>query len=127
MKLLLPTSKKLTLKIAIMLRDALSPPLPDTPSDPHVEANAIDNAFDAMHLNQTTVSNANFSDNWGTADTEDAFTLSGVDGRRLNDCIVSTSASVWGVPTMCLVQLEACFCLLHPHHHNSLVVVLDRR
>ncbi len=55
-------------------------------------------AFDVMLLNQTTVSNDNFSDTWGAADTEDALALSGVDGRRLNDCIVSASASVWGIP-----------------------------
>jgi hypothetical protein len=112
-----------TPKIAIMLRDIPSPPLPDAPSACCVEANALDDAFNAMFLNQTTTSNYNFSGDFGGADTEDALAPSGVDERRLKDCKVSTSASVWGVPTMRPVQLEACFCLLHPHCPNSLVVV----
>jgi hypothetical protein len=49
--------------------------------------------------------------------------MSSVNDAQLKDCIVAASASVWGVPMMCPGQLDACFCLLHPHHPNSLVVV----
>jgi hypothetical protein len=76
-----------------------------------------------MLLNQITTSNKKFSGNFGGAYTEDALAPSGVDERRLKDCIVSTLASVWGIPMMRLVQLEACFCLLHPPRPNSLMVV----
>ncbi len=122
-KLLLPNLKILTLqKIIIMLRDAPLLLLPNAPSDCCIEANALKDVFEVMHLNQTTVSNNNFSDDWGAADTEDAPALSGVNERRLNDCTVSALASVWGVLMMRPVQLKACFCLLHPHRPNSLVV-----
>jgi hypothetical protein len=106
-----------------MLRDAPWPPLPDAPSYRRVKADALGNAFDAILLNQTTASKDNISDIWGATDTEDALALSGVVERRLNDCIVSASASVLGVPAVHPIQLEACFCLLHPHRPNSLMVV----
>jgi hypothetical protein len=124
-KLLLPTPEiNSTPKIAIMSRDALSLLSPDAPSNHRIKANALNNAFDAMLLNPTTVSNDDFSDDWGAADTEDALTLSGVNDTRLKDCIVVASASVWGIPTMPPVQLKACFpLLLHPNCPNSLVVV----
>jgi hypothetical protein len=118
------TTKKIpTPKIAIMLRDVPSLPLPNAPSAHCVKANALDDAFDPLLLIQTTASNDNFSGNFGGADTEDALAPSGVDERRLKDCKVSASTSVWGVPTMRPVQLEVCFCLLHPHCPNSLMVV----
>ncbi len=98
-------------------------PLPNSPSAGCVKADALDDAFDPMLLNQTTASNDNFSGNLCGTDTEDALLPFGIDERRLKDCKVSTLASVWGIPKMRLVQLKACFCLLHPHHPNSLVVV----
>ncbi len=121
--LLLTTKKNPTPKIAIMLRGIPSPPPPNAPSARCVKANALDDAFGAMLLYQTTPSNNNFSGDFGSADTEDALAPSGSYERRLKDCKVSTSASVWGIPTMRLVQLKACFCLLHPHRPNSLMVV----
>jgi hypothetical protein len=86
-------------------------------------ADALDDAFDAMLFNPINISNDNFSVNWGASDIEEALALSGVDDTRLKDCIVAASASVWGIPTMHPGQLEAYFCLLHPHCPNSLVVV----
>jgi hypothetical protein len=106
-----------------MSRDILLPPLPDAASAFCIEADALDDAFNAMLLNQTTASNNNFSGNFGSAGTEDALPPPGVDERRLKDCIVSTLSSVWGIPRMRPVQLEVCFHLLHPHRPNSLVVV----
>ncbi len=97
--------------------------MPNAPSDHHVEADALGNAFDAMLLKQTPVSSDNFSDGWAAADTDNALALSGVDKWRLKDCIVAALASVWGVLTMHPGQIEACFCLLHPHCLNSLAVV----
>ncbi len=76
-----------------------------------------------MLLDISHVVDDNLPDDWGINDTEEVLALSGVDGARLKDCIVNASASVWGVPTMHPVQLEACFRLLHPHRPNSLVVV----
>ena len=61
------------------------------------------------------VSPENFDDDWGVVDIERALQGSGIDKARLNDCIVAASASAFGVPMMCPIQLEACYCLLHPH------------
>jgi hypothetical protein len=105
-----------------MSRDAPLPPLPNAPSNCRIKADALNNAINPMLINATTVSTNDFSDNWGSADTEDALALSGVDVTRPKDCIVAASASVWGVLTMHPVQLKACFDLLHPHRPNSLKV-----
>ena len=76
-----------------------------------------------MLLDPSHVVDDDFPDDWGINDTEEVLAVSGVDDSRLKDCIVDVSASVWGVPTMRPAQLEACFCLLHPHRPNSLIVV----
>jgi superfamily II DNA helicase RecQ len=96
-----------------------SPPSPDAPP----EGGALRDKFDAMLLDISNVVNCDFPNDWGIDDTEDALALSGVDDASLKDCIVDASASVWGVLTMRPAQLDACFCLLHPHRPNSLVVV----
>ncbi len=106
-----------------MLRDVPLPPSPDSSPDHDIITNSLNDAFDAMLLGPLVVSPDNFSDEWGTADTEEALALSGVDDARLKDCIVSATASVWDVPTMHLAQLKACYHLLHPHQPNALVVV----
>jgi hypothetical protein len=104
-----PDSKKKaqTPKIPIMSRDVPLLPSPDGPSNRCVKANALDDAFDAMLLNPTTISNNKFIDNWGAADIEQALLLSSVDDTRLKDCIVATLASVWGITTICPGLLEA--------------------
>jgi hypothetical protein len=76
-----------------------------------------------MILNPPIVSPDNFSEEWGTTETGEALGLSRVDNAGLKDCIVAASASVWGVLMMHPAQLEACYCLLHPHRPNALVVV----
>ncbi len=76
-----------------------------------------------MFLGAAHTADGDFIDDWGVVDTEEALALSNVDDARLKRCIVDASASVWGVPTMRLGQLEACYRLLHPHRSNSLVVV----
>ena len=76
-----------------------------------------------MFLDASDVAGGDFDNNWGIANTEEALTLLFVNDARLKACIVAASAFVWGVPTMCPAQLEACYRLLHPHHPNSLVVV----
>ena len=76
-----------------------------------------------MLLDPSHIIDNDFPDDWGIHDTEEALALSGGDDLWLKDCIVDASASVWGVPTMRPAQLEACFCLLHPHRPNSLIVV----
>ncbi len=106
-----------------MSQDTPLPPSPDAPSERRFDAGALDVAFDAMLLHPTIVADGKFSDDWGATDTKDALALSSVEDVRLKDCISAASASVWGFPTMRLGQLEACFCLLHPHRPNSLMVV----
>ncbi len=87
-KLLLLTTEKIpTPKITIMSRDIPLPPLPDAPSAHCVEADALNDAFNTMLLNQTTTSNDKFSGHFGSADAEDALAPSRVDERRLKDCI----------------------------------------
>ena len=76
-----------------------------------------------MLLDPSHVVDDDSLNNWGINDTEEVLDVSGVDDSRLKDCIVNASASVWGVLTMRPAQLEACFCLLHPHRPNSLIVV----
>jgi len=106
-----------------MSRDPPLPPSPDAPADHCPEDGELHDKFDAMLLDTSHVIDDNFPDDWGVNDTEEALALSGVDDARLKDCIVDASASVWGVLAMCPAQLEACFCLLHPHRPNSLIVV----
>ncbi len=80
--------------------------LPPNSSPNHdIVNNSLDDAFDAMLLDPTPVSPDDFSNKWGAADTEEALALSGVNDTRLKDCIVSASASVWDVSTMCPAQL----------------------
>ena len=76
-----------------------------------------------MPLDASDIAGDDFDDGWGVADTEEALVLSFVYDVRLKDCIVAASASVWGILTIRPAQLEVCYCLLHPHHPNSLVVV----
>jgi hypothetical protein len=106
-----------------MSQDESLPPSPHAPSDCRVDASALDVAFDTMLLNPTFVADDDFSDDWGTTDTKEALALSSVDDAQLKDCISAASASVWGVSAMRPGQLEACFCLIHPHRPNSLMVV----
>jgi hypothetical protein len=42
---------------------------------------------------------------------------------RLWQCIVVASALVWAVPNMFPTQVDACYCLLHPHHPNHLAII----
>jgi hypothetical protein len=49
--------------------------------------------------------------------------LSDVDDARLKECALAALALFWGIPTMYLAQLNACYCLLYHHQPNSLVVV----
>ena len=49
--------------------------------------------------------------------------LSGIIDTRIHNCIIAALTSVWGIPTMHPAQLEACYCLLHPHRLNLLLVV----
>jgi hypothetical protein len=96
---------------------------PDAFPDCEMITNNLDNAFDAMFLHPPIVSPDNFNDDWGAVVTKQALALSHVDDARLKDCIVTASASVWGIQMMRPTQLEACYRLLHPHRPNSLVVV----
>ncbi len=102
-----------------------TPPLPspDSLSDGEIVTGSLDVAFDAMLLDPSLVSSDDYADDWGAVDTEDAVSFSGVGDVRLKDCIVAALALVWGIPTMHPTQLEACYCLLHPHRPNALVVV----
>jgi hypothetical protein len=84
---------------------------------------SLDDAFDVMLLDPHDVSPEDFSDEWVAANTEEALALSSIDDARLKECIVTASALVWGIPMMRPTQLEACYCLLHPHGPNALVVV----
>ena len=90
-------------------------PLPDAPPARHPDTSKLDSAFDEMLLDRTVDADGDFIDDWGVADTEEALALSGINKTRLKDCIADASASVWGVPMMRPAQLEACYCLLHPH------------
>jgi hypothetical protein len=99
------------------------PVLPDAPSACNIVVETFDDAFDAMLLDPLLALLDDFSNEWCIADTEKALALFSIDNAQLNDCNVDALASVWGVPMMRLVQLEACFCILYPHHPNSLVVV----
>jgi hypothetical protein len=97
---------------------------PDSsPTCDMITTNSLNGAFNAMILRPPIVSPDNFDDDWGTADTEQALMASGIDDARLKECVVAASALVWGVPTMRPAQLEACYCLFHPHRSNYLVVV----
>jgi hypothetical protein len=89
----------------------------------NVVTGSLDDAFDKMLLDPHDVAPDYFSDELVTSDTEEALTLSSVDDAGLKECIVTASALVWGIPMMRPTQLEACYCLLHPHHPNALVVV----
>jgi hypothetical protein len=106
-----------------MSRDVPLLPSPFAPSAANIVTSSLNDAFDAMLLDPPIVSPNNFSNKWGTADTEEALTLSSANDARLEDCIVAALASVWGILMMYLAQLEACYCLLHPHRLNALVVV----
>jgi hypothetical protein len=122
-KLLATTQKKTpTPKIVILLRDVPSPPLPFAPSAANVVTGSLDDTFDAMLLDQHDVSPGNFSDKWVAANAKEALALSSADDARLKECTVAASASVWGLRRMRSIQLEACYCLLHPHRPNALVV-----
>ncbi len=103
--------------------DVPSPPLPFGPSAANVVTGSLDDAFDTMLLDTPDVSPDVFSDEWDAANTEEALTSSSVDDARLKDCVVAALASVWGIPMMRPAQLEVCYCLLHPHRPNALVVV----
>jgi hypothetical protein len=106
-----------------MSRNHPSPRSPTAPSSGVPDSRRLGSAFEAMFLDASDVAGGHFDDNWGVADTEQALALSFVDDARLKACIVTASASVWGVPTMRPAQLEACYRLIHPHRPNSLVVV----
>ncbi len=98
-------------------------PSPNSPSDCEIVTGSFDVAFDMMLLDPPLVSPNNYAKDWGTTNTEDAVAFSSVDNVRLKDCIIAALALVWGVLTMRPTQLEACYCLLHPHHPKALVVV----
>ena len=106
-----------------MSRNHTSPSSANAPSSNVTDSRRLDYAFKVMFLDVSDIAGGDFDDNWGVADTEEALTLSFVHDARLKDCIVTASASVWGVPTMCTAQLVACYHLRHPHRLNSLVVV----
>ena len=98
-------------------------PLPDSSPDCEMDTNFLDGTFDTMLLNPQIVSPDDFDKDLSAAKAEDTLAAPGVDVARLKECIVFASASVWGVPTMRPTQLEVCYCLLHPHHLNHLIVV----
>ena len=106
-----------------MLTNPPLPPLPNAPSDHFPDFGRLDAGFEAMFLNAAHAADGDFIDDWGAVNTAEALALSSVDDVRLKRCIVDASASVWGMPTMRPLQIKACYCLLHPHHSNSLGVV----
>jgi hypothetical protein len=106
-----------------MSQDAPPPPSPDALSAHDILGETLDDAFDAICLDPLLALLDDFSNNWCTSDTEKALALFDIDNARLKDYIVNELASAWGMPTMHTGKLEACFCILHPHHPNSLVVV----
>ena len=116
-----PRDKKI--QITAMSTNPPLPPSPNAPSDHHPDSGQLDAAFEVMFLDAAHAANGNFINNWGAIDTAEALALFGVDYTRLKRCILNASASVWGVPTMRPLQIKVCYCLLHPHHSNSLVVV----
>ncbi len=109
-----------------MSRGAPLLPLPFSPFAANIVTGSLDDAFEAMLFDPPDVSPDNFSNEWGATDTEEALASSSVNDTRLKHCNVAGSASVVGIPVMCPAQLEACYCLLHPHHPNALVMVHGR-
>ncbi len=106
-----------------MTEDTPLPPLQGSHSVCNIIPNSLNDTFDAMLLYPSLVSSIDFNNEWGATNTEQALMLSGGNDARLKDWIVAASALVWGASTMHPAQLEACFCLLHPHRPNSLVVI----
>jgi hypothetical protein len=104
------------IQITAILANPPLPPSPNAPSNHHPDSGQLNAAFEALFLDAAHAANGDVIDNWGTVDTAEALALSSVDDARLRCCIVDTSASVWGVPTMRPLQIEAYYCLLHPHH-----------
>ena len=100
-----------------------SPPSPNAPFDHHSDSGRLDAAFEVMFLNAAHAADGNFINDWGAVDTAEALALFCVNNARLKCCIVDALASVWGVPEMRPLQIEVCYCLLHPHCSNSLIVV----
>ena len=99
------------------------PLLPNTPPARHPDTSKLDSAFDEMLLDHSIDAGCDFISNWGVADTEEAMVVSSINKTRLKDCMVAVLALVLGIPTVHPTQLEACYCLLHPHPLNYLVVV----
>ena len=99
------------------------PPLLKSPPFRAIKPDLLDISLDTMFLDTSSVPPDDFSNKWGSADTEEALTLYGFDDARLKDCIIAASALVWGVLAMQPAQLEACYRLLHPHLPNLLMVV----
>jgi hypothetical protein len=106
-----------------MARDVPLQPLPFAPSTADIITGSLYDAFDVMLLDPPVVFPKDFSNKWGTAGTEEALALFSIDDARLKDCIVAASALIWGIPMMHPEQLKVCYCILHPHCQNALVVV----
>ena len=88
-----------------MTRNSPPPPPPDSPPDCDMDTGFLEGAFDAMLLNPQIVSPDDFDDDVSATKAEDTLAVPGVDDTRLKECIVSASASVWGVPMMRPAQL----------------------
>jgi hypothetical protein len=52
-----------------------------------------------------------------------AVALPSCDDICLRQCIVAALASVWAMPNMFPTQVDAFYCLLHPHHLDHLAVI----
>jgi hypothetical protein len=105
-----------------MTKDTPLPPLPHAPSAASIKTISLDDTFAAILLGPLSVLPDDFSNEWGTTNTEEALALSSVYDVRLKECIVAALASIWSVPMMHPAQLKACFCLLHTHRPYSQVV-----
>jgi hypothetical protein len=114
--------EKKKIQITTMSRNHPSPRSPNAPSSGVPDSRRLDSAFEAMFLDASDIAGGDFDDDWGDANTEQVLALLFVDDARLKACIIATSVSEWGIPTMRPAQLEACYRLLHPHRPNSLVV-----
>ena len=106
-----------------MSQDRPQSPSPDAPPPHNIQPDLLHLSLDAMYVDPSSVPPNNFSDEWGSVDTEEALALSSVDNARLKDCIIAASALVWGVLLMHPAQLKTCYRLLHHHLPNLLVVV----
>jgi hypothetical protein len=105
-----------------MLQPTPLPPLPDAPSAGDIVTGLLGDAFEAVLIDPPVVYPNNFQQQ-----VEHHRDRRGTHIVRHQQCqaerLYCCCLCIWGVPTMHPGQLEVCFCLLHPHLPNSLVVV----